>query len=102
MFGSKGVLAIQPFLTTLTSNCPALTELILKDAVRGSLTLATIGKSCHWLRTLDITGSQISCSDLVHLCVQSPPNVISDMPLVSMHLSTSFNSSTDSEEKHFR
>ncbi|XP_069691323.1 uncharacterized protein [Periplaneta americana] len=81
MFGSKGVLAIQPFLTTLTSNCPMLTELILKDAVRGSLTLATIGKSCNRLRTLDITGSQINCSDLIHLCVQSPPSFTSDLPL---------------------
>jgi hypothetical protein len=85
MFGSKGVLAVQPFLTSLTSNCPLLTELILKDSVRGPLTLATIGKSCHHLRTLDITGSQINCHDLVHLCVQSPPNVVSDKYLVSMH-----------------
>jgi hypothetical protein len=83
MFISKGVLAIQPFLSTLTSNCPMLTELILKDAVRSSHTLYAIGKSCHRLRTLDITGSQVSCSDLVHLFVHSPVNV-----LVSIHLLT--------------
>jgi hypothetical protein len=83
MFASKGVLAIQPFLSALTSNCPMLTELILKDAVRSSHTLSAIGKSCHQLRILDITGSQVSCSDLVHLFLHSPVNV-----LVSMHLLT--------------
>jgi hypothetical protein len=81
MFVSKGVLAIQPFLSALTSNCPLLTELVLKDAVRSSHTLSAIGKSCHRLQTLDITGSQVSCSDLVHLFVHSPVNI-----LVSMHL----------------
>jgi hypothetical protein len=88
MFGSKRVLAVQPYLTALSSNCPLLTELILKDAVRGSLVLATIGKSCHHLLTLDITGSPVTCSDLLHLCVNAPPNVISDMSVVSIRLFT--------------
>jgi len=83
MFVLKGELAIQPFLSALASNCPMLTELILKDAVRSSHTLSAIGKHCHRLQTLDITGSQVSCSDLVHLFVHSPVNV-----LVSMHLLT--------------
>ena len=86
MFRSKGALTIQPFLTTLTSNCTMLTELVLKDAVRGSHTLATIGKSCNRLRILDLTGSVVSCADLVHLCMQSPPAVVSDITLVSMFL----------------
>jgi len=76
MFVLKGGLAIQPFLSALTSNCPMLTELILKDAVRSSHTLSAIGKNCHRLQTLDITGSQVSCSDLVHLFVHSPVNVL--------------------------
>jgi len=83
MFVLKGGLAIQPFLSALTSNCPMLTELVLKDAVRSSHTLSAIGKNCHRLQTLDITGSQVSCSDLVHLFVHSPVNV-----LVSMHVLT--------------
>lgn len=83
MYVSRGVLSIQPFLSALTSNCPMLTELILKDAVRSSHTLSAIGKNCHRLQTLDITGSQVSCSDLVHLFVHSPVNI-----LVSTHLLT--------------
>jgi hypothetical protein len=81
MFNPERVPEFRPFLTSLAPNCPLITELILKDSVRGSLTLATIGNSCHQLRTLDITGSIINCSDLVHLCVQSTTNVVSEEDL---------------------
>ncbi|XP_033608169.1 uncharacterized protein LOC111866501 isoform X2 [Cryptotermes secundus] len=85
MFTPDKISDVQPFLISLASNCPLLTELILKDSVQGPLTLAAIGKSCHLLRTLDVTGSQISCSDLVYLCVQSPPTVVSDKYLDSAY-----------------
>ncbi|PSN48760.1 hypothetical protein C0J52_05185 [Blattella germanica] len=74
MFKSKET-THQFFLRTLISNCTMLTELVLKDAVRDSLTTAAIGKSCSRLRVLDLTGSTVSCEDMLHLCLRSPSSV---------------------------
>ncbi|XP_067005878.1 uncharacterized protein [Anabrus simplex] len=74
MFGIKGGAAFQPFLRKLSFNCPMLTELVLKDSVRGAETLAAIGRCCNVLKYLDISGSQVNCSDLIHLCLRVPPS----------------------------
>ncbi|KDR06887.1 uncharacterized protein LOC110840421 isoform X2 [Zootermopsis nevadensis] len=84
-FEVGGVLKFQPCLSTLSSNCPLLTKLVLKNTVQGFLTMAAIGQNCHQLQTLDITGSQVTYSDLVHLCVRSPPNNASDARVDSMY-----------------
>nr|CAD7197285.1 unnamed protein product [Timema douglasi] len=78
MLGPCGAGTLQPLLCRLCLNCPQLTELVLKDSVKGSDTMAFIGKTCHRLRLLDITGSRVVCSDLIRLCVRSPHRALQD------------------------
>ncbi|XP_049951716.1 uncharacterized protein LOC126458604 isoform X1 [Schistocerca serialis cubense] len=69
MLTTKKLPSFQSFVSSLAKSCPYLTELILKEAVIGSGALSTIGYRCQNLRVLDISGSKVTCIDMLHLCL---------------------------------
>ncbi|KAK7865452.1 hypothetical protein R5R35_002330 [Gryllus longicercus] len=62
---------LQPILKIVISNCQTLTELILKNVAQGFSTMSMIGRTCSFLKLLDITGSRINCMEFAHLLVYS-------------------------------
>ncbi|KAK3910506.1 F-box/LRR-repeat protein 15 [Frankliniella fusca] len=55
------------FLKSLAQQCNKLTEIVLKDSVHDSRVLAAIAKHCPSVRVLDISGSNVSCMDILFL-----------------------------------
>ncbi|KAJ1527605.1 hypothetical protein ONE63_007568 [Megalurothrips usitatus] len=55
------------FLKSVAYQCNKLTEIVLKDAVYDGKVLAAIARHCPSVRLLDITGSNVSCMDILYL-----------------------------------
>lgn len=67
------------FLKSLAQQCNKLTEIVLKDAVHDSRVLAAIAKNCPCVRLLDISGSNISCMDILFLIFPVSAKISHDM-----------------------
>ncbi|XP_034249032.1 uncharacterized protein LOC117649943 [Thrips palmi] len=55
------------FLKSVARQCNKLTEIVLKDAVHDGRVLAAISRHCPSVRLLDLTGSNITCMDILYL-----------------------------------